>query len=70
MQHPLDICDTYAISHQLSYNATKSLSLCFRSKLIKINSSSFVLGKQIIAAVDQCKHLGTIVSETNCDGDL
>ena len=24
MQHLLDICDTYAISHQLSYNATKS----------------------------------------------
>ena len=29
MQNHLDICDTYAISHQLSYNATKSFSLCF-----------------------------------------
>ena len=27
MQHILDICDTYAISHQLSYNATKSTHL-------------------------------------------
>ena len=30
MQHLLDICDTYANSHQLSYNATKSFSLCIR----------------------------------------
>ena len=70
MQHLLDICDTYAISHQLSYNATKSLSMCFRPKQIKINPPSFVLGKQFIPTVDKCKYSGIIVSETNCDGDL
>ena len=70
MQHLLDICDTYAISHQLSYNATKSFLLCFRPKQIKINPPSFVLGKQVIPAVDKCKYLGIIVSEANCDGDL
>ena len=70
MQHLLDICDTYAISHQLSYNATKSFSLCFRPKQIKINPPSFVLGKQLIPAVDKCKYFGIIVSEANCDGDL
>ena len=38
MQPLLDICDTYAINHQLSYsyNATKLFSLCFRPKQIKI----------------------------------
>ena len=45
MQHLLNMCDTYAISHQLSYNATKSFSLCFRPKQIKINPPGFVLGK-------------------------
>ena len=30
---------------------------------------SFPFGKQIIEAVDKCKYLGIIVSETNCDGD-
>ena len=45
MQHLLDICDTYAISQQLSYNATKSFSLCFRPKQIKMDPPSFVLGK-------------------------
>ena len=70
MQHLLDICDTYAISHQLSYIATKPFSLCFRPKRVKIKPATFVLGKQIIPAVDKCKYLGIIVSETNCDGDL
>ena len=31
---------------------------------------SFVLGKQIIPAVDKSKYLGIIVSEINCDADL
>ena len=70
MQHLLDICDTYAISHQLSYNATKSFSLCFRPKQNKMDPPSFVLGKQLIPAVDKCKYLGIIVSEANCEGDL
>ena len=50
MQHLLDIWDTYhtyAISHQISYNATKSCSLCCKPKQIKINPPSFVLGKHL-----------------------
>ena len=62
MQHLLHICDTYAISHQLSYNATKSFSLCFKPKQIIIKSTSFVLGKEIIPAVDKCKYLDIKVS--------
>ena len=50
--------------------AINSFSLCFRPKQFKINPPSFVLGKQIIPAVDKCKYLGIIVSETNCDRDL
>ena len=70
MQHVLDICDTYAISHQLSYNATILFSLCFKQKQIKINPPKFILGKQVIPAVVNCKYLCIMVSETNCDGDL
>ena len=47
MQHLLDICDIYASSHQLSYNATKLFSLCFRPKQIKINALSFMYGKPL-----------------------
>ena len=63
MQHLLDICATYANSYQLLYNATKSFSLYFSPKQIKINPPSFVLGKQIIPAVDKCKYLDIIVSD-------
>ena len=42
----------------------------FKPNLIKITSPSFVLGKHVIPAVDKCKYLGIIVSETNCDNDL
>ena len=70
MQHLLDICDTYANSHQLSYNATKSFSLCFRLKQNKINPPSFVLRKQIVLVVYKCKYLGIIVSEINCYSHL
>ena len=70
IQHLLDICDT--ISRQLSYNANKSFSLCFRPrpKQIKINPLSFVLGIQLIPADEKGKYFGIIVSEANCDGDL
>ena len=70
MQHLLDICDTYAIRHQLSYNAIKSFSLCFRPIQFKINPPSFVLEKTIIPTVVKCIYLGSIVSETNGGGDL
>ena len=74
MHHHLDICDPYTISHQLSYmfNATKSFSLCFRPKQIKISPPppGIILGKPIIPAVKKCKYLDIILSETNCDGDL
>ena len=56
--------------HQLTYNATKSFTLCFKQKHIKIDLPDFVLGKLVIPAVDKCKHLGINVSEANCDADL
>ena len=70
MQKILDTCDAYATSYQLSYNATKSFSLCFKPDLIKNTPPSFVLGKHVIPAIDECKYLGIIVSETNCDNNL
>ena len=70
MQCFLDICDKYATGHQLTYNATKSFTLCFKPKHIKIGLPDFIIGKLVIPAVDKCKGLGIIISEANCDGDL
>ena len=63
MQKLVDTGDASATSHQLSYNVTESLSLCFKPNQIKITLPSFALGKH----VDKCRYLGTIVNETNCD---
>ena len=57
-------------SRIVCWDATKLFSLCFRPKQFKINPPIFVFGKQIIPAVDKCKYLGIIVSETNFDDDL
>ena len=71
MQCLLDICDKYATGHQLTYNATKSFTLCFKPKHIKIGLPDFVLGKLVIPAVDKCLIQSVIIiSEANCDGDL
>ena len=70
MQHLLDLCSVYATSHQLSYNATKSFSLCFKPNLIKIKPPDFALGEKVIPSVDQCKYLGIIISVKHCDADL
>ena len=42
----------------------------FKPNLIKITPPSFVLGKHVISAVDKCKYLSIIVSESNFDNDL
>ena len=70
MQHLLDLCSVYATNHQLSYNATKSFSLCFKPNRIKIKPPDFALGEKVIPSVDQCKYLGIIISVKNCDADL
>ena len=70
MQHLLDLCSVYATNHQLSYNATKSFSLCFKPNQIKIKPPDFAFGGKVIPSVDQCKYLGIIISVKNCDADL
>ena len=46
----LDICDKYATGHQLTYNATKSFTLCFKPKHLKFGLPDFVLRKLVIPA--------------------
>ena len=72
MQHLLDLCNVYATDHQLSYNATKSFSLCFKPNRIKIKRPNYALGEKVIPSVtvDQYKYLGVIISVKNSDADL
>ena len=58
MQSLLDICNSYAIEHVLTYNSNKSYSLCFKPKYIKFARPCFYLNRLEIPRVDQCKYLG------------
>ena len=43
MQQLLNICQKYAIGHELFYNGSKSYSLCFKSKSLKSLNHYFFL---------------------------
>ena len=62
MQHLLNTCQTYAINQQLLYNGSKSFTLCFKSKDIKIKHPSFFLNEFEIPMVEHCRYLGTTSS--------
>ena len=67
----------YAAEHQLLYNGSKSFSLCFKRKELKVSSPFFFLGKSKIPMVehdtpviDYSRYLGTTISIKNIDLDL
>ena len=67
MQQLLNVCHSFSIEHSILYNGTKSYSLCFKLKSIKFERPCFYLGEMIIPKVTQCKYLGVIISDHNCD---
>ena len=61
-----DLClITYATEHLLTYNGSKSYSLCFKPKHIKLYAPCFYLNKLEIPKVDQCKYLGRLQCSNN-----
>ena len=70
MQQLLNVCHSFSIEHSLLYNGTKSYSLCFKPNSIKFKRPGFYLGEMLIPKVTQCKYLGVIISDHNCDLDL
>ena len=53
MKQLLNICQNYAIDHQLLYNGSTSYSLCFKSKFINITQPSFFLNLLKIPIVEK-----------------
>ena len=70
MQQLLHICNEYAAVHQLIYNGSKSFSLCFKRKDLKISSLTYFLDQTKIQLVEQCRYFGTTISIKNTDLDL
>ena len=70
MQCLLDICNSYAIEHVLTFNSSKSYSVCFRPKNINFDRPCFYLNRLEIPRVDQCNYLGIMICTKNCHIDL
>ena len=70
MQKFLGICSKYAIDH--SYTMTKKLfSLCFIPGTLKFGRLAlYIMDDLQIPNVSECKYLGTIRCQKNCDLDI
>ena len=69
MQKLLNLCSKYAVDHSLTYNAKKAFSLCFIPRTVKISRPQLYLDTLVIPHVSECKYLGIIVCQKNCDRD-
>ena len=70
MQKLLNLCSKYAVDQSLTYNARKSFSLCFIPGTVKISRPQLYLDTLVIPHVCECKYLGIIVCQKNCDRDF
>ena len=70
MHQLLHICNEYATEHQLICNGSKSFSLCFKRKDLKISWPIFFVDQSNIPLVEQCRYLGTTILIKKSDLDL
>ena len=70
MQKLLNVCSNYATEHSLSYNASRSYSLCFKATAIQFERPTLYFGQMSIPNVTDCRYLGIIISVNNFDLNL
>ena len=67
VQKLLNLCSKYAVDHSLTYNAKKMFCYVFASRSVKISRPQLYLDTLVIPHVSECKYLGVIVCQKNCD---
>ena len=70
MQKVLNLCSKYAVDHSLTCNAKKSFLLRFIPRTVKISRPQLYVDTLVILHVSECKYIGIIVGQKNCDRDL
>ena len=58
------------IDHSLTYNAKRSFSLCFIPGTLKYGRPALYMDDLLIPNFSECKYLGTIICQKNCDLDI
>ena len=62
------LCESYAKSHDISFNVKKSVYMCIKPKsLTNISVPTIVLNSCPINLVDTYKYLGVLICSSNCD---
>ncbi len=68
LQTLLTVCDQYGVSHDIRYNAKKSMVMIIRNKSCKnVKFPSFMLGNDKLCEVESVKYLGHIISNSMLD---
>ena len=70
MQKSLNLCSKYALDHSLTYTGKTSISLCFIPRTVNISRPQLYLDTLVIPHVSECKYLGIIFCQKNCDRDI
>ena len=61
MQKHLNVCQDYALSHELLFNSKKSICMKFVTKYhMQVVTPMTLMGSEI-SFVDHCKYLGTLI---------
>ena len=70
VQHIIDVCHSYAFSHNIIFNCQKTLSLSFASSNFKLNiKHNEVLGDFKIWFVNEIKYLGVFLNSKLCNDE-
>lgn len=68
LQKLLNICERYALSHDMIYNSKKSVAMLVQSKKVKFSKNPIVkLAGQPLKYVDSYKYLGCFISSDQSD---
>ena len=67
----IHVCSKYAIDHSLiNLQCKKSFSLCFIPDTLKCGKPARYKDDLLIPNVSECKYLGTIICQKNCDLEI
>ena len=69
LQKLLDICSSYAIKHDITFNVKKSVCMCVKPKRYKLALPKIVLNGTILEYVTKYKYLGYFMTYDLCDNE-
>ena len=70
MQRLLNICEEYGVDHDLIYNSTKSMCMCFKTNNLSKHDPLFNLNNAQLQYVEEAKYRGVYIHKNSTDCDV